>query len=124
MPKEGSKAPAFCLPSADKAKVWPQGFLRKMGGVVFLPQRQHQRLNGGGSEFSELKPKFEKLGAVVLGVSPDSVESHRKFAEKNKITATLLSDIEHFVIKAYDAWGTKQMYAQGVRGSRAQHSAD
>ena len=53
---------------------------------------------------------------MVLGVSPDSVESHRKFAEKNKITVTLLSDTEHSVIKAYDAWGTKQMYGKEFEG--------
>ena len=53
---------------------------------------------------------------MVLGVSPDSVESHRKFAEKNKITVTLLSDTEHSVIKAYDAWGTKKMYGKEFEG--------
>jgi peroxiredoxin Q/BCP len=67
-------------------------------------------------EFSELKPKFEKLGAVILGVSPDPVESHRKFADKNKITVTLLSDTEQTVIKAYDAWGTKKMYGKEFEG--------
>ena len=67
-------------------------------------------------EFSELKPKFEKLGAVILGVSPDSVESHRKFAQKNKIAVTLLSDSDHSVIKSYDAWGTKKMYGKEFEG--------
>jgi thioredoxin-dependent peroxiredoxin len=67
-------------------------------------------------EFSELKPKFETLGAVVLGVSPDPVESHRKFVQKNKITVALLSDTERSVIKAYDAWGTKKMYGKAFEG--------
>jgi peroxiredoxin Q/BCP len=67
-------------------------------------------------EFSELKPKFEKLGAGILGVSPDSVDSHRKFIEKNKIAVTLLSDTEAAVIKAYDAWGTKKMYGKEFEG--------
>ena len=53
---------------------------------------------------------------MILGVSPDSVESHRKFAEKNKIAVTLLSDTEHSVIKAYDAWGTKKMYGKEFEG--------
>jgi peroxiredoxin Q/BCP len=53
---------------------------------------------------------------VILGVSPDSVESHRKFAEKNQITVTLLSDTEQAVIKAYDAWGTKKMYGKEFEG--------
>jgi len=67
-------------------------------------------------EFSELKPKFEKLGAAIIGVSPDSLESHKKFAEKNKITVTLLSDTEQAVIKAYEAWGTKKMYGKEFEG--------
>jgi peroxiredoxin Q/BCP len=53
---------------------------------------------------------------VVLGVSPDSVESHRKFAKKSNITVTLLSDVERTVIKAYDAWGTKKMYGKAFEG--------
>jgi peroxiredoxin Q/BCP len=67
-------------------------------------------------EFSELKPKFEKLGAVILGVSPDSVDSHRKFIRKNSIAVTLLSDADTSVIKAYDAWGTKKMYGKEFKG--------
>jgi len=53
---------------------------------------------------------------VILGVSPDSVESHRKFAEKNKIMVALLSDAGHAVIKAYGAWGTKKMYGKEFEG--------
>lgn len=67
-------------------------------------------------EFSELKPKFEKLDALILGVSPDSVDSHRKFIQKNKIDVTLLSDADTSVIKAYDAWGTKKMYGKEFEG--------
>lgn len=53
---------------------------------------------------------------MVLGVSPDSVESHRKFAQKNEITVALLSDAERAVIKAYGAWGTKKMYGKEFEG--------
>jgi peroxiredoxin Q/BCP len=67
-------------------------------------------------EFSELKPKFEKLGAGILGVSPDSVDSHRNFILKNKIAVTLLSDTDASIIKAYDAWGIKKMYGKEFEG--------
>lgn len=67
-------------------------------------------------EFSELKPQFEKLGAVIMGVSPDSVDSHKKFIQKNKITVTLLSDTENAVINAYGGWGTKKMYGKEFEG--------
>lgn len=53
---------------------------------------------------------------MILGVSPDSVESHRKFAQKNKITVALLSDTEKAVLRAYDAWGTKKMYGKEFEG--------
>lgn len=53
---------------------------------------------------------------MVLGVSPDSLDSHKKFAQKNKITVMLLSDTEHKVIKAYDAWGKKKMYGKEFEG--------
>ena len=67
-------------------------------------------------EFSELKPEFEKLGAMIMGVSPDPVDSHRKFIQKNQITVTLLSDTENAVIKAYGGWGTKTMYGKNFEG--------
>ena len=67
-------------------------------------------------EFSELKPQFEKLGAMIMGVSPDSVDSHKEFIQKNKITVTLLSDTENAVIKAYDGWGTKTTYGKEFEG--------
>jgi peroxiredoxin Q/BCP len=67
-------------------------------------------------EFSELKVRFEKLGAVVVGVSPDSVTSHQEFIRKHKLAIELLSDTDHTVLKAYDAWGTKKMYGKEFEG--------
>ncbi len=67
-------------------------------------------------EFSELKSAFTKRGAVIVGISPDSVASHRKFIAKNKIAVTLLSDEGQAVIRAYDAWGTKKMYGKEFEG--------
>jgi peroxiredoxin Q/BCP len=56
------------------------------------------------------------LGAVVLGVSPDSVASHQKFIQKHNLTVELLSDPEHQVLKAYKAWGMKKMYGKEYEG--------
>jgi thioredoxin-dependent peroxiredoxin len=53
---------------------------------------------------------------VILGVSPDSVDSHRKFIGKNTIAVTLLSDADTSAIKAYDAWSTKKMYGKEFEG--------
>ena len=60
--------------------------------------------------------KFQKLDAVVLGISPDGEESHRKFAKKYKIPFTLLSDPGKKVMTAYGAWGEKTMYGKKTTG--------
>ena len=60
-------------------------------------------------EFSGLKAKFAKINAAILGVSPDPVESHKRFIEKKGITITLLSDTQHEVLETYGAWGTKKV---------------
>ncbi len=60
--------------------------------------------------------EFEKLNTVVLGVSPDSVEHHLKFAEKHNLKVTLLSDVEHKVLEAYGVWQQKKMYGREFWG--------
>ena len=66
--------------------------------------------------FGELYPQFREKGAVVLGVSRDSVESHKKFDEKYGLPFTLLSDTEKEVIKAYDVWKEKKNYGKITMG--------
>ena len=66
--------------------------------------------------FGELYPQFREKGAVVLGVSKDSVQSHKKFEEKYGLPFTLLSDPELEVIKAYDVWKEKKMYGKTTMG--------
>lgn len=60
--------------------------------------------------------EFEDEGAVVLGVSPDDVESHRRFREKHDLPHTLLADPDREAIDAYGAWGTKKMYGKEYEG--------
>ncbi len=60
-------------------------------------------------DFTSLRRKFEELGAVIVGISPDSVESHRRFREKRGIEITLLSDTRREVIRKYGAWGKKKL---------------
>jgi peroxiredoxin Q/BCP len=60
--------------------------------------------------------QFESLNAVVLGVSPDSVASHKKFIQKNNLTVDLLSDPDHTILRAYGAWGRKNMYGKEYEG--------
>jgi peroxiredoxin Q/BCP len=69
-----------------------------------------------GKEFTELLQEFEKLGFQVIGVSRDSVESHRKFREKHGLKVRLLSDPNAELIKALDAWGKKRRYGREYEG--------
>ena len=68
------------------------------------------------SGFAQLYPDFNEKGAVILGVSKDSVKSHKKFQEKYQLPFTLLSDPELQVIQAYDVWKEKNMYGKKVMG--------
>ncbi len=61
-------------------------------------------------------PQFQALGVKVYGVSPDSVESHRKFTEKHGLKVSLLSDPQREILKSYGAWGKKKMYGKDVEG--------
>ena len=61
-------------------------------------------------------PRFEEAGAVILGVSPDSVESHRKFKAKYALPFTLLADTEHAAAEQYDVWKEKSMYGRQYWG--------
>ena len=66
--------------------------------------------------FAERYPQFTEAGAVILGVSKDSVESHKKFEEKHGLPFTLLSDTDTAVIQAYGAWKEKTMYGKKYMG--------
>jgi peroxiredoxin Q/BCP len=59
---------------------------------------------------------FKELGAVVIGVSPDSVESHKNFAHKHNLDLILLSDPEHIVLNHYNVWRKKKLYGKEYMG--------
>jgi thioredoxin-dependent peroxiredoxin len=67
-------------------------------------------------DFTRDLKQFEKLGATVLGCSPDSVESHQKFIRKYKLSISLLSDPSHKMMSRYNAWGEKNMYGKITEG--------
>ena len=67
-------------------------------------------------DFGSKLQEFGKLNAIVLGVSPDSTESHRKFIAKHKLGVTLLSDPDKKILKKYGAWGIKKSYGKESEG--------
>lgn len=68
-------------------------------------------------QFSELKDEFEKLDAVIIGISKDSLASHKKFIEKHNLTVELVSDEDISIQKYFDVWKLKKMYGKEYMGT-------
>lgn len=100
----GDVAPDFCLPDQDGVEVCLSSLRGRWVVLYFYPRDNTPGCTREARDFSERLEEFERLGAVVLGVSKDSVESHRRFRERHGLRVTLLSDPEHRVIEAYGAW--------------------
>jgi peroxiredoxin Q/BCP len=116
MLKEGAKAPAFSL-DGDEGKVSLADLKGKIAVVYFYPRDSTPGCTREAQAFSARGKELAKLGAVVLGISKDSVASHGKFREKYALTVKLLSDPDLAVHKAYGAYGEKTMYGKKVQGT-------
>ena len=112
----GDKAPDFTLPDQDGNEVSMKSFSDKWVVLYFYPKDNTSGCTKEAIDFTALKKDFEALGAVILGVSPDSPERHRGFIEKHGLGITLLSDEGKNVMKAYGAWGIKKNYGKETEG--------
>lgn len=112
----GKKAPAFTLPDQDGKKVALKDLAGQWVVLYFYPKDDTPGCTTEACEFTEGIEAFRDLDAVVLGCSPDSPESHRKFIEKFGLKVTLLSDEKKTVMEKYGAWGEKTMYGKKVVG--------
>ena len=101
----GDQAPEFCLPNKDDKKVCLKDFKGKNVILYFYPMDNTPGCTIEAIGFTNILPEFEKLEAIVVGISPDSPKSHAKFAEKKKLKVKLLSDTDKKVLKLYGAWG-------------------
>ncbi len=113
----GKKAPDFCLPDQDGNEVCLKDFKGKWVVLYFYPKDNTSGCTREAIDFTENLKDFEELGAVVLGVSKDSVKSHKNFQTKHNLKITLLSDPEHKVIEAYGAWKLKKRYGKEYFGT-------
>ncbi len=114
--KVGDQTPDFCLPDQDEREVCLKDFRGKWVILYFYPKDNTSGCTREAIDFTEHLEEIESLGAVVLGVSPDSVKSHVKFREKHNLKVTLLSDPEHKVLETYGAWQLKKMYGREYYG--------
>ena len=112
----GTKAPDFTLPDENGEQVSLSDFAGKKVIVYFYPKDNTPGCTKEACSIRDSFPAITERNSVVLGISADSVESHKKFKEKNNLPFTLLSDPEKEVIKAYGAWGTKKMYGKEYEG--------
>ena len=112
----GTKAPDFTLPDQDGNPVALKSFKGQKVVLYFYPKDNTPGCTKQACTFGELLPQFREKGAVVIGVSKDSVASHKKFQEKFGLPFTLLSDTELQVIKAYGVWQEKNMYGKKTMG--------
>jgi peroxiredoxin Q/BCP len=112
----GKKAPAFTLESSDGGKVKLADFAGKNVVVYFYPRDNTPGCTVEANEFNAALPQLKKLGAVVLGVSKDSIASHTKFRDKFSLAFPLLSDPEGAVLETYGAWGDKVLYGKKMKG--------
>ena len=93
-----------------------KSIFREESDFIFYPKDNTPGCTKQACGFAQLYPDFNEKGAVILGVSKDSVKSHKKFQEKYQLPFTLLSDPELQVIQAYDVWKEKNMYGKKVMG--------
>ena len=112
----GSKAPDFTLNNQEGVEVSLKEFLGKKVILYFYPKDNTPGCTAQACGFANLYPDFIEKDAVVIGISKDSVQSHKKFAEKYNLPFQLLSDTELEVIKVYDVWQEKNMYGKKTMG--------
>lgn len=108
----GTKAPGFTLPDQNGEQKSLSDYKGQKVILYFYPKDNTSGCTKQACAFGDLYPQFREKGAVVLGVSKDSVASHKRFEEKYGLPFTLLSDVDKTVIQAYDVWKEKKLYGK------------
>lgn len=116
MLKEGRKAPRFSLPSSAGGSRALADLAGKWVVLYFYPRDDTPGCTVEAKDFTAAKRKLSARGAVVLGVSKDSLKAHAKFIDKHALGVELLSDEDRKVHEVYGAWGEKVMYGKARMG--------
>ena len=112
----GTQAPDFTLPDQNGNRHSLSDYRGKKIILYFYPKDNTPGCTKQACGFAERYPQFIEKGAVVLGISKDSVASHKKFEEKYGLPFTLLADPELAAIQAYDVWQEKKNYGKTYMG--------
>ena len=112
----GKKAPHFLLPGDDGRTHSPEDFRGVWLVLYFYPRDNTSGCTLEATQFTENLEEFQRHGATVVGISPDSTDSHRRFRERHGLKVLLLSDPEKRVLEAYGVWKLKRMYGREYYG--------
>ncbi len=110
--QEGTKAPAFTLQNVDGKEISLSDFSGKKVVLYFYPKDNTSGCSKEACSFRDFYKEILKTGAVVIGVSKDSIASHEKFRDKYGLPFYLVSDKDHHVAEDYGVWGEKKMYGK------------
>ncbi len=116
MLEEGKKAPAFTLPDVTGKMYSLKDFLGNKVVLYFYPKDMTPGCTKEACDFRDAFPDFEKSDAVIIGVSPDSPDRHKKFIGKYNLPFLLLSDESKKVLERYGVWKEKSMYGRKYMG--------
>lgn len=116
MLKVGTKAPDFTLPDQNGTQHALHDYLGKKVILYFYPKDNTTGCTAQACGYRDLYPQIQEKGAVVLGISKDSIQSHKKFEEKYGLPFTLLANPELDVIQMYDVWQEKTLYGKKYMG--------
>jgi thioredoxin-dependent peroxiredoxin len=113
---EGSPAPDFALPADGGSTLSLSALNGKIVVLYFYPKDDTSGCTAEAIDFSRLRPDFEALDAVVVGMSPDSAAKHDKFKAKHDLSVTLVADEELKTLQDYGVWVEKSMYGRKYMG--------
>ena len=115
-PQVGDQAPDFALPSDNSDTITLSSLKGKPVILYFYPKDDTSGCTKESIAFSQLKREFDKIGARIIGLSPDSAEKHAKFRKKHELTVDLAADEDKTALEAYGVWVEKSMYGRKYMG--------
>lgn len=116
MPEIGDKAPAFSTGGDGGGTVKLSDYKGRKVVLYFYPKDDTPGCTKEAIAFSQLLPQFDKAGAAIIGVSPDTPAKHDKFKAKHELTVALASDEDKAICEAYGVWVEKNMYGRKYMG--------
>ncbi|WP_321311786.1 thioredoxin-dependent thiol peroxidase [Halarcobacter sp.] len=112
----GQSAPEFCALNQDDIEICSRDLLGKWIVLYFYPKDMTPGCINEACDFTAAEPEFDKLDAIILGVSPDDTKKHRNFIEKKELSITLLADVDKKMCEAYQVWQLKKFMGKEFMG--------